>query len=104
MTGYPSPSEADEAFFRVTSFYTKDIDQIERIARKSNLSRDKWDKNPNYLRDSVKKVLDSPTLPKSSPIKISDEVKIRKPYILTDSNSRFEQKHMWETVKFFYIS
>jgi len=84
MTGYSSPSEADEAFFRVTSFYTTDIDQIERIARKSNLNRDKWEKNPNYLRDSIKKVLDSPTLPKLQPIKINDEVKIRKPYIITD--------------------
>jgi integrase/recombinase XerD len=36
----------------------------------------------------------------SHPLKDSQEA----PLWTTDSNSRFEQKHMWETVKFFYIS
>jgi hypothetical protein len=89
MIGYSSPSEAVEAFFRVASFYIKDIDQIERIARKSDMNRDKWDKNPNYLRDGIKKVLNSPPSPKLSPIKFSDEVKIRKPYIITDDKIYF---------------
>jgi multimeric flavodoxin WrbA len=42
-------------------------------------------------------------LPKTSE-RIGSSEKLLKLRFIVTSNSRFEQKHMWETVKFFYIS
>src|SRR5699024_7235020 len=43
IDGYGSQSEADLAFCSLISFYTQDFVQIDRLFKKSNLYRDKWD-------------------------------------------------------------
>jgi putative DNA primase/helicase len=40
---YPSASEADLALCGLLSFWTKDAEQIDRLFRRSDLYRDKWD-------------------------------------------------------------
>lgn len=42
-TGYKSQSSADLALVSMISFYTKDVEQIDRIFRSSGLMREKWD-------------------------------------------------------------
>lgn len=81
---YKSPSEAEQALFRLTSIYTKNIDRIERIVRMSKLYRPKWDTHPTYLRDSIEEVLSTPAMPAKTE-KSKEEVKIREPYIITDN-------------------
>jgi hypothetical protein len=41
--GYPSPSEADLALCSILAFWTSDLDQIDRLYRRSHLFRPKWD-------------------------------------------------------------
>lgn len=44
-TGYPSQSEADFALCILLAFWcNRDIDQMDRLFRKSSLMRDKWDR------------------------------------------------------------
>ncbi len=58
-TGYPSQSEADQAFCNMLAFWTgRDADQMERIFRQSGLYRDKCDKHPTYLAGTIQKAID----------------------------------------------
>lgn len=59
ITKYPSASEADQALANKLAFWTaKDADRIERLMRQSALKRDKWDKHPTYLKDTITKAID----------------------------------------------
>jgi putative DNA primase/helicase len=42
-SGYPSPSEADLALCHLLAFYTQDRAQLDRLFRRSDLYREKWD-------------------------------------------------------------
>jgi len=58
-TGYPSQSEADLAFCNLLAFWTGcNHDQMERIFRQSGLYREKDDKHPTYLKDTIQKAID----------------------------------------------
>ncbi len=63
--GYPSPSEADAALFKMLAFWTGgDLEQMERLARRSALMRPKWDERRaggSYLRYSLQRILDRST-------------------------------------------
>lgn len=61
VSGYGSQSEADMALFGILAFYTQDSEQIERVARKWELARDKWDIHPTYLTDSIEKAIENRT-------------------------------------------
>lgn len=57
-------SSADSALACVFAFYTRDEDQIERLMRRSKLSRDKWNRRENgegYLRRTIGNALDTVT-------------------------------------------
>ena len=41
-SGYPSPSEADQALLSLLSFYTRDESQLDSLYRRSGLCREKW--------------------------------------------------------------
>lgn len=57
-SGYPSQSEADLALCNLLAFWTGcDADQMERIFRQSGLYREKDDKHPTYLRDTIQKAI-----------------------------------------------
>lgn len=57
-SGYESESEADMALANRLAFWSKNINQVERLMRNSALNRDKWDKHPDYLRErTIKKAL-----------------------------------------------
>lgn len=60
-SSYGSQSEADMALFGILAFYTQDSAQIERVARKWMLARDKWDSHPTYLKDSIEKAIENRT-------------------------------------------
>lgn len=47
---YPSQSEAEEALCFLFAFYTKDITQIDRLMRRSKLSREKWDREDYRMK------------------------------------------------------
>lgn len=51
-------SAADYHLCRLISFYTQKPDQIERIARRSKLARDKWDR-PDYVERTISSAIDS---------------------------------------------
>src|SRR5699024_1054348 len=58
ISGYPSESEADQALANLLAWWTKNIDQIERLMMDSALYRDKWNDNPDYLRErTIKRAL-----------------------------------------------
>src|SRR5699024_4797593 len=48
ISGYPSESEADQALANLLAWWTKNIDQIERLMMDSALYRDKWNEHPDY--------------------------------------------------------
>src|SRR5699024_5372836 len=48
ISGYPSESEADQALANLLAWWTKNIDQIERLMMDSALYRDKWNDHPDY--------------------------------------------------------
>ncbi len=53
---YQSQSEADLAFCNQIAFYSQNVEQIDRIVRKSGLYRQKWDSKRNdstYGRDTI---------------------------------------------------
>src|SRR5699024_7151187 len=58
ISGYPSESEADQALANLLAWWTKNIDQIERLMMDSALYRDKWNEHPDYLRErTIKRAL-----------------------------------------------
>src|SRR5699024_642519 len=58
ISGYPSESEADQALANLLAWWTKNIDQIERLMIDSALYRDKWNEHPDYLRErTIKRAL-----------------------------------------------
>lgn len=57
-SGYPSQSEADQALCNLLAFWTGgDPDQMERLFRQSGLYRDKCEKHPTYLADTIQKAI-----------------------------------------------
>lgn len=53
--GNDGESEADAAFFEILAYYGgPDPEKIERIARRSNRVREKWDRQKDYLPRSIK--------------------------------------------------
>jgi P4 family phage/plasmid primase-like protien len=58
---FKSDSERDMSLASQLAFWTQDEAQIERIMRGSGCVREKWDKHRTYLRDTVRKAIDSLT-------------------------------------------
>ncbi len=56
-SGYPSPSEADQALISLLAFYTKDEGQLDRLYRQSGLCRDKWIGRSDYRRQTIQRAL-----------------------------------------------
>ena len=54
---YPSPSEADEALCCELAFWTRDIDQIDRLFKQSGLYREKWDRE-DYRHNTINSALE----------------------------------------------
>ena len=59
-SGYPSRSEADQAFCQMIAFYTQDPARIESIMQQSAMIRDKW-KRPDYLPRTIRTALRNTT-------------------------------------------
>jgi putative DNA primase/helicase len=57
-TGYPSRSEADLAFVRILSFYTQNVEQLERLWKASPRYRSKLERD-DYVADTIEKALSS---------------------------------------------
>ena len=60
-SGYPSASEADSAYLWILAWWTRNAQQIERIARGSQRVRSKWDDKRGantWLEDEIQKALD----------------------------------------------
>lgn len=54
VDGNDGESEADAAFFEILGFYGgPDPERIERLARRSNRVREKWDRQKDYLKRSI---------------------------------------------------
>lgn len=54
VAGNDGESEADAALFEILAYYGgPDPDRIERLARRSERVREKWDRHKTYLRDSI---------------------------------------------------
>ena len=60
---FKSDSERDMSLASRLAFWTQDEEQIERIMRGSGCVREKWDEHRTYLRDTVRKAIDSLTEP-----------------------------------------
>jgi putative DNA primase/helicase len=58
---FKSDSERDMSLASRLAFWTQDEAQIERIMRGSGCAREKWDKHRTYLRDTIKKAVESLT-------------------------------------------
>jgi len=59
ITGYPSQSEADQAYINMLSFYTDSKTQVARVFLASPLGqREKAWKHPSYLRNTIHKSFD----------------------------------------------
>ena len=54
---YPSESERDMALAAMLAFWTADAAQVERLMRRSTCAREKWDKHPSYLADTIQKAV-----------------------------------------------
>jgi hypothetical protein len=61
MSGYTSPSEADQALISLLAFYTQDEAQLDSLYQRSGLCREKWLKRPGYRRSTIDKALSSLT-------------------------------------------
>jgi hypothetical protein len=58
ISGYPSPSEADQALCNLIAFWTQDPNQIDRIFRTSGLYREeKWGKRQDYRNRTIQRAL-----------------------------------------------
>lgn len=58
FSGYPSQSEADQAYLNIIAYYTNSKAQVERIFRASKLMRSKVNVNKGYLPRSIEKAFD----------------------------------------------
>jgi hypothetical protein len=56
--GYPSASEADLAFCAYLAFWTQDIEQIDRLYRRSGLMREKWGRE-DYRERTIQLAIDT---------------------------------------------
>lgn len=56
INGYPSNSEADQAFCNLVAFYTTNEEQIDRIFRRSKLYRAKWER-ADYREGTIRKAI-----------------------------------------------
>lgn len=54
--GYPSQSEADQAFCDLVAFYATNEEQIDRIFRRSKLYREKWERT-DYREGTIRKAI-----------------------------------------------
>jgi hypothetical protein len=59
VNGYPSQSEADLALCRQLAFWTQDPAQINRLFRRSERMREKWDTHPTYAEWTINKALET---------------------------------------------
>jgi primase-polymerase (primpol)-like protein len=59
VSGYPSHSEADQAFVCQLAFFTQDVEQLDRLYRQSGLCRQKWLDRPDYRRRTITRALSS---------------------------------------------
>lgn len=58
--GYKSASEADQALAGYLAFWTgKDADRIETLMRRSQLQRNKWTENRDYLSKTITKAVEN---------------------------------------------
>lgn len=57
-SGYPSQSEADQAYANIIAYYTNSRAQVERIFRASKLMRSKVNVNKGYLPRTIDKAFD----------------------------------------------
>ena len=55
---YQSDSEADLALAGIIVFWSQDASQLEQIMRSSGLARQKWDKHPDYLKNTITRVVE----------------------------------------------
>ncbi|HAG12063.1 MAG TPA: hypothetical protein DCK76_12015 [Desulfotomaculum sp.] len=61
-TGYPSQSEADLALCNLLAFWTGcQADQMESLFRQSSLMREKVDKHPSYLKNTIQRAINGCT-------------------------------------------
>jgi len=81
---YPSQSEADLALCCNLAFYTQDVVQIDRLFRKSNLYREKWERE-DYRDQTIEKALQSITEHYQPNQKSSTESKQNQKYRETES-------------------
>ncbi|MBN2327484.1 MAG: hypothetical protein JXR73_10050 [Candidatus Omnitrophica bacterium] len=56
---YPSESEADLALCSMLSFFTLDLEQIDRIFTRSALNDEKWQNRSDYRKNTINTVLQS---------------------------------------------
>ena len=57
ISGYGSPSEADQALCNILAFYTGgDMDQMDSLFRQSKLYRDKWDRE-DYRTSTIENAI-----------------------------------------------
>lgn len=63
FSGYPSQSEADQAFANIIAYYTNSKTQVERIFRASKLMRSKVNTNKGYLPRTIQKAFDQKIAP-----------------------------------------
>ena len=57
ISGYASPSEADQALISLLAFYTQDEGQLDSLYQRSGLCREKWLKRSGYRRSTIEKAL-----------------------------------------------
>lgn len=58
FSGYPSQSEADQAFANIIAYYTNSKEQVARIFKKSKLMRSKVNTHKTYLNNTINKAFD----------------------------------------------
>jgi CRP-like cAMP-binding protein len=56
-SGYASHSEADQALISLLAFYTQDVEQLDRLYRRSGLCRQKWLDRPDYRHRTIARAL-----------------------------------------------
>jgi hypothetical protein len=57
ISGYESPSEADQAMISLLAFYTQDEEQLDRLYRQSDLCREKWTGRADYRFRTIETAL-----------------------------------------------
>jgi putative DNA primase/helicase len=87
--GYPSASEADLAFCAYLAFWTQDIEQIDRLYRRSGLMREKWERE-DYRERTIQLAIDTTPCVFAPPISLQGNQSER-----TWGGALIEQALMW---------